>query len=334
MGYSPSRRAFSFIEILIAAPLFAALLFCVVQSIAVYTVLYHRLQDEISARNRLDRVHSILFEPISLCGYGMPKDADAFRAAFQADANLTTAFMPDNFYTWPGPLHVRHTMSGTARKENARCYIVHGTPSNRITLSETVVSDDRFTIELNYAPPHLKPANGSSPHKAAHWAVFGAMHPFHSPVWAVNSKNTKVITVGRGGGITGKEPAVIPKNDELYYVQAVRVDAEGFRDDWALYTDKSDGSGKQPRVAGIVDARFEHCIETQTLKVRLLIRGDRRSPEIVTDGTPPGWPPEFAGDIPRKARHYRLYAFTLVFGLHNFQGYDGVRTDSSSGNRL
>ncbi len=310
------RRAFTIIELLVAVPL-AALLFCGVAQTLVHHILVRtEVDDEIAAYARADRVWSILRDPLALCGYGMPKDPAGYAQAFP-----TSGATKDTFFSWPGPISITHSTVDKNKRENGSCRIVHAIPSKTTTTTEIVTSADRFTIELTGTPPHLEPTPfGSSPIWPKNWAIFGAMQPSARPFWFSAHNGPKQVTLRRAKPKSGDlETVTIPENDELYYLRATEARAglhgEG---DWAFYTDHHDGSGRQPRVVGVVDARFELAPTGRTMKMHLLIRGDHRHPEKITPGTPPGWPAEYAKDIPDAARHYRLYAFEMTFGLRNF----------------
>lgn len=309
MIFRSPRRAFTITELLIAAPVAAALVCGALFLLAVHAGAQARISDEIIAGARADRVFSILREPLDLAGYGMPKDEDAFRQSFPGSSGAGAL----SFHSWPGAVSIAPATVGKEARALGTCRIIHAARSHAATTSEAAASGDRVTLELTDNPVSLKSNNTLSPKS---WALFGSMHPFPLPLlFAGRAESSKVILRR-----TAEGPAfTIPANEELYYlrVTAANVGEYGWGD-WAFYTDNRDGSGRQPRVAGVVDARFELEPLERTLKVRLLTRGDHRYADEITRDAPDGWPEEYMRDIPYAARHYRLYAFERLFGLRNF----------------
>jgi hypothetical protein len=121
----------------------------------------------------------------------------------------------------------------------------------------------------------------------------------------------------------GGNELIIPRNDALFYLRAAEMQTRAFDNwqsdgDFAFFTNDCTGSGWQPRVMGVVDARFELDDDRRLLRVSLLVRGEKRYGRIVTEGTPSGWPDDWAGDIPEIARRYRLYTHSVAIDLKNF----------------
>ena len=308
------RRAFTVIELLIAVPVAAALTCGLVYTLACHTAVQTQMNDEAAARARADRVYAILREPLAHAGYGMPKKEAEYRQSFPTNAGANT------FYAWPGPISVAPSTIDWDERARGTCRIVHAIPSRTMTTGATVTSSDRITLELTGIPPLLEPVKTArSPVSTKNWALFGAMSPTPRPLWFAALGGSKKIVLRKTLPASGDEVITIPQNDELYYLRATMAEVGLYgKGDWAFFTDHRDGSGKQPRVIGVVDARFELAPSKRTLKMHLLVRGDHRHPDKITGGTPDGWPQEYARDIPDAARHYRLYAFEMTFGLRNF----------------
>ena len=110
----------------------------------------------------------------------------------------------------------------------------------------------------------------------------------------------------------------IPENDELFYLRAMECTIMKRDDDFAFVTNDYTGSGWQPRVTGVVDVRFELDGSGRLLNVMTLTRGKWRHDEIITKGTPQGWPAKYSSSIPEEARHYRLMTNRAAFALKNF----------------
>lgn len=312
MTPSSSRRAFAVAELLVAVPLAALLALGMVQVLVVYIALQSRVDDEAAAQARAGRVRSILREPIAHCGYGLPLEEAAYRRSFP---NSSAA--ANSFFTWPGPISVASSAVGMKERERGSCRIVYAVPSHIMTTKAAAVSGDLFTAELTGKPAMLEPVPPSrAPLSPKNWVIFGSAGPSLQPFWLAAFIGTNKISLRRTAAEIRGE---VPQNDELYCLRAVdaRAGLHG-KNDWAFFTDNQDGSGRQPRVPGVVDARFELSPSGRTLKLRLLARGDRRGGEKLSEGVPEGWPAEYAGDIPDAARYYNLYAFEMTFEIRNF----------------
>jgi len=309
----PSRRAFTLVELLVVLPLFA-LLTCGLARITVdFVELHSRLSDEAAARARANRVRSVLGGPIAHCAYGMPGDGAAYRNVFPQSRDMV-----NSFYTWPAPISAASSAVAFKERKNGACRIVYAIPSRLLTTKAALVSGDRFTVELTGKPTALDPVYPAlKPNHTKNWAVFGSATPQTGPFWlaAFGGANTVILRRAAAGGVL--KQGIIPQNDELYYLRATEAKVSIYRgSDWALYTNNQDGSGRQPRVEGVVDARFAVSPSGRSVKVWLLVRGDRRGK--VKTAIPAEWPAEFANDIPDEARLFNLYAFELTLGLRNY----------------
>lgn len=313
MTLSLSRRAFAITELLVAVPLAALLAFGTVQMLAIFISIQTRIDDEAAAQARADRVRSILAEPTGHCGYGLPREDEAYRRAFP-----NSSFSSDSFFRWPSPISVVSINVDAKERTRGSCRIVYAAPSRIMTTKTHVISDDLFTVEITGKPTLLEPVPANlMPLSSKNWVIFGSTGPSPQPFWLAAFIGTKKISLRKTASAAFQ--TTIPQNDELYYLRALEAHAglHG-KNDWAFFTDHKDGTGRQPRVQGIVDARFELSPSGHTLKIWLLARGDRLSLEKLTPGIPDGWPAEYAGGIPDAARYYNLYAFEMTLGMRNY----------------
>jgi hypothetical protein len=116
----------------------------------------------------------------------------------------------------------------------------------------------------------------------------------------------------------GYKTLLIPQNDEMSLIRAMECGVLIYDGDPTFFSDNHLGGGKQPRVSGVIDARFEIASPHNLLRVFLITRGERRHDGEISSSPPPGWPEKYATVISPEARHYRLYAFTASFELKNF----------------
>ncbi|GHV27506.1 hypothetical protein FACS1894167_02650 [Synergistales bacterium] len=272
--------------------------------------------DAAAAQERAERVFSIADNLLAHCGYGLPSDAD-FPEAF----NRVKSYVP---FAWRARVSVANTEAGTyLAKKNGTLRVLYAVPSGIRAARSAAVSADTAEIHLSGSPPMLEACGKNNPPVALkYWALFGAARPSPRPMWRVLSgdlpRDTKIyLKWYKPDDFEGE--LSIRENDELYYLRAAMCAASysALTGEPMFSADHCDGSGLQPMEAGVLDARFELQSSGKLLKVSLLVRGDRRYGEIKTKGTPKGWPEEYASDISDAYRHFRLFAFSELFGVMN-----------------
>jgi type II secretory pathway pseudopilin PulG len=307
-------RAFSLVELLVSSVIASMLLFGLSGTIYLPIRLMRYTDDNDAALSRAEMVFSILRTPLEYSGYGLPKDEMVYREYFGISASP---------FNWPGPLSVSLSdRLDTGRRENASCKIAYATETKCRTLSQEVVSGDKFTVAANGTPASLladaKDANIET--MTQNWFVFGAMMPRCLPARYTGR------SVG-AGGITylsfkfkksASEQVSIPENDEIFGLRALECEVRKRDDDLALFTNDHTGSGWQPRVDGIIDIRFAFDRENRLVTVETLTRGSHRYEDAITSEALEKWLEKYGGVIPEEARHYRLASNAAVFELKNF----------------
>jgi hypothetical protein len=243
----------------------------------------------------------------------MPKEPNDFRAAFAPGV-----FAP---FDWPGPVSVADGAAGTSGRAASTCRAVYAISSGARTTAETRTTEGNFSVYVNAVPGNLDP-DYSRPQSTKNWVLFGASIPRSHPAWLTfkpPAGGSSELLLKRS---LGGDELFIPRNDAIFYLRAAEMQTRASRfgqnDDFAFFTNDLTGSGWQPRVMGVVDARFDLDCDRRLLQVSLLVRGEKRYDSAVTERTPSGWPEDWAGDIPETARRYRLYAYNAAFDLKNF----------------
>jgi hypothetical protein len=266
-------------------------------------------------------VFSILRQPLEQCGYGMPKDGLLFKDSFNIDG-----ISP---FSWKGAISITSAYLDGLR-ENGSCRIAYAISSNIRVKTESEASGDKIEVLATAAPPLLMTADF---HGAAtsvkNWAVFGAMLPNACPLW--NSGVPKAVLGGtklsfkRVSSPSSDANILIPENDELFYLRAMECRVWKKPDDsgrgvteYNFYTFDHMGTGWQPRVSGVIDARFELDPGGRLVRVMTLTRGNKRHNKKVSTQVPDGWPERYADSIPDDARHYVLLGRSASFELKNF----------------
>lgn len=306
-------RAFSLIELLIGVALISLVFLGLVEACFLTFKALRYVEDVHTSQLRAERVFALLRMPFDHCGYGMPKDSEGYRRGF-GSLNCEP-------FNWNGPLSIETAMFDSTARENGECRIVFGIRTRERVTESLRASSDTFSVETS-GNPHLSecPSAGQKPLSIKNWLLFGSMLPNASPLsQRVLSGNSTSLELKAyvPPSVMGK--IFIPENDEIFYLRAFKCRVKrSHQDDFAFYINDQSGSGEQPRVDGIVDARFEYNPTKRMVTVLLLAKGENRYGEIITKGSVESWPDEYTGDIPEDARHYRLFAYKSQFGLKNF----------------
>jgi hypothetical protein len=308
------REAYSLVEILAAALVGSILLMGIAACMYLPIRVMKQAEDRDAARRRAEMVFAILKQPLEHCGYGLPKDAAAYKDAFRVQAPP---------FEWPGPLSVRPFKLQFGLRENAICRIAYAARTYERTICQTTISSGMAKITASNAPPFLKKDTNDN-HKELYidnWILSGAMMPhclplmqYYKPERLPDGNTALSFKINRP---PGSGEFTIPENDELFYLRAMECSVRMIDGDFIMYTDNFADTGRQPRVEGVIDLRFDLEESGGFMRVWVLTRGDNRYADIVTRGLPPGWPEKYAGGIPYEMRHYMLFASDATFALKN-----------------
>ena len=264
-------------------------------------------------------VFSVLRTPIEYAGYGLPKDEAAYIECFGVSASP---------FNWRGPLSVSVSKRvDTGTRDNASCKITYATETRCRTLSQNVITNDRFKITASGTPSQLlTDAKDADPETVIqNWFVFGAMTPRCLPAMNIGKSTDAAGISHLSFKFKFKKiapelvlPVSIPENDEIFGLRALECEVRKRNDDFALFTNDHTGSGWQPRVDGVIDVRFTLDREDRLVTVETLTRGSHRYKDTVTSDALEEWQKKYNSVISEESRHYRLASNTAVFEMKNF----------------
>ena len=308
------RRAFSLVELLIGAALMSLIFIGLAEVTFKSFEVLHFIEDVRVSGRRAGRVFELLRMPLEHCGYGMPKEPNEFRRAFGS-----MDFEPFNC---SGAFSIPPIFPGVGAREKSECVILFGIGTDARVVDEINTSDSELSVRISTGLALLEPCGiGHRPLSVKNWVLFGAMLPELRPLF--------LKTVSSGGTPSGNrllglssptgEQIFIPMSEEPFYLRAFRCRVKrGEGGDSIFNINDYTGSGDQPRVEGVIDARFDYDPVHHLVTVNLLVRGDNRSGEKKSTGAVKGWRDEYTSDIPEDARYYRLFAYKRTFHLKNF----------------
>lgn len=260
--------------------------------------------DRRKAFARIAAVEAFLRAPAFYCGLGIPVAPDDYRASF-GNAN----YMP---YSWAGPVSAGKPPFSISQNSLPNCalFIAYAPPGGSRLADDVTLSDVNTFLPLNAEPAgnEIKSASSSGYMETNNWITFPGSIP-QKQLLKVRSINGTRIGVQ---SLTG-ENISIQKNDRMHLFRVLILFVE--RD--ILYSYDYRTSGKQPRIFGIRDLRFEVDVEKQKLTAYVLARGDRPydGPERIIGAD--AWPEEYLAYWNGKASEQQLFAKKIVWGLPN-----------------
>jgi hypothetical protein len=213
--------------------------------------------------------------------------------------------------------------TGDSRKD-AVCRLVYAIPTRIRTKRGTLVSGSDARIPVDGKSDLMEAAHRTmGPNSTKNWVVFGSALPASCPFWLNGPPEESALETTLPLRFVNPLPdssddLLIPENDEMCFIRAMECWVSGYKDDFAFYSNNHLGSGAQPRVLGVIDARFEIAAPHNLLRVFLITRGNKRYDHEITTTVPEGLPERYAITIPPEARHYKLYAYRASFELKNF----------------
>jgi hypothetical protein len=309
------RAAFSLAEVMVSSMIASVMMLGLTAMLYLPVRAMLMIDDAVASRDRAEAVFAILRKPVELCGYGMPHSPGNYRASFGIKREP---------FDWQGPISVHPSGKDAELKENRVCKIVYAERSRIRTTESASTSGDIVVLRTTGIPSKMGTdvSVGGYRYDTNNWILFGGMTPVCVPVslYAPPRKlgnNSAVLPIKAYRYSPGAAAFHIPENDEIFYVRVLECSVMKGRDgDSVFATNDHSGASWQPRVDGVIDVRFE--LEGRLLRIFALTRGETRYEREVTPGAPPEWPERYAGDIPKWARHYALYADSAAFELKNY----------------
>jgi hypothetical protein len=314
--FAATRRSFILVEIVMSMFALSMIVGGIMSGTLLMAEISYFSEDSAIARDRADNVFSIMRLPADMCGYGMPRGAAEYKTAFRGGTGSP--------FNWEGvvdTLDIKVEIDNkSVWRTDASCRIVYGIPTKIYTKCETEVSGGSLNLRTDDSPGLLESVQLGKPNSVKNWIISGSLTP-RRPMWLKTSSKSgpeNILHLMYNEPDEEPAPMFIPENDRLFYMGAMDWRVLVTETDFVFYVNNLRGGGTQPVQNGVVDARFELDETKRTLKVWLLVRGDRMYSEVRTAGIPSGWPVEYSANIPTKARHYRLFAFSESFALKNF----------------
>ena len=292
-------RAFTLIELIIAVALAAAVTPPVAAALKNASRLYKICRDERIAERRAETVAAVLKMPLRHCGLGIPPRAEEYKKAF--GSKIIEPF------NWDGPVSVTGESGKSGRLRIAYAF-PEGSRAAEACAGTGGAASPRMTREPdeNYFDMDLFDKSRS----VKNWVLFPDAYPEKTP-----------LTVA---GISGRtlrlrsyteEEYDIPKGAPLFLFRALECWSDGEK----FYTRDFRTTGGQPRVDGVIGARFELNDEKNLLTLCLMVRGEERG----LSGGPVknrGCPDDFVEQWDAAAEPFALYAFRFVWRLPNAGG--------------
>jgi type II secretory pathway pseudopilin PulG len=304
------RAGFILIETMVSS-LIASVLLAGLAASVLFAVKITRIIEDINfAHEKSEMVFAILSEAIEHCGYGLPKDAQEYINGFKGTSPP---------FRWEGPFTI-HNSNG---KENASCKIAYAVRSYIRTIEETKITDGTFGIRTTEVPSFVGYGGESKENDVKSWLIFGSMIPYCIPLRIAGSPEkypdgSALLKARVMTPLRHEDEIIIPENDELFELRAMECHVVKSDGEFVFATNDWTGSGLQPRVEGVVDARFELHGEGRLIRVYTLTRGKTKYKGVITRDTPENWPEKYASSIPEEARYYKLFANKASFELKNF----------------
>lgn len=330
MSGSSARRGYTLVELTAAA--FAALMLFGWCAHATYLtqLISSRASDDDDAGARLEAAFTLIGDIVTGAGIAMPAEESDLREAF---AGLV--LRPSD---WGGELSIETATDRSLRRERAMLRLLYAKPTGARTLESARSSATSIPVVLDtYLPGagfdclDITSPSDPRPRTASCWVLFSASKPSGMPLY-LKSRPTeegpgRFRTMLRRASRTGEE-IFVPKNARVISLRAAAITTlvvSGDADlDMALMIEDCEygtrsSSAMQPRVYGIVDARFDWDPESALLTVSLLARGS--APASDARGSV-AWPDEWLRDLPPQIRQYRLYSASRRYFLKSLASPD------------
>lgn len=302
---SGKRPAFTLAEMLVSLAVSAVVIGVLLSALASAARYWEHLADYRKAMERVAAVEAFLRMPAAYCGFGVPLEADRYKAAFWD--------MPHEPFNWEGPVSTgiasaRLTGTFDRRADNA-LFITYAQWSDCRVSRRTKLDGKKGVMRLDRAPrtgkiekiDRLRPSCKS-------FVSFGSSIPNGAPLCVEKAEGTSLtLSIAHGLDVT------VQKDDKMWLFRAMTVFA--YNDH--LYTYDFSGSGRQPRLSGICDLRFSLDTTAQKLTVYIMARGDKKYSGRQRDRRIIEWPEEYCSDTFENKENYLIVTEKIVLELPN-----------------
>lgn len=260
------RPAFTLPELLVSLAVFAVAAAALMSLLITASKRLDYVIDYRKAALRAAEAEAFLRAPAACCGYAMPLDPERYQAALGGYAEPP--------FNWDGPINVGKSGMPFTNVRDARIdgvlFIAYTQPGSARVKNLTVLDDKNDAIHLDRTPQPSEFSRGPTGKPSCKQFVgFGSAVPpgtiFELAEYQPGASSLRIRHLRSGS-------ASVQKNDETRLFRAMAVYA--FND--ILYSYDYSGSGRQPRLRGIHDLRFQADIIARKLTVYIVSRGDKQ----------------------------------------------------------
>lgn len=301
------RPAFTLAELLVSLAVFTIAASALVSLLITAAQRLDYVVDYRKAALRAAEAEAFLRAPAACCSYAMPLNPELYRTALGGYADAP--------FNWDGPINVGNTGTPFTGRYDVRIdgvlFIAYTQPGSVKVKNLTVLDAENDVIYLNRAPQPSEFSYGQ-PGKPSckQFVCFASAVPpgtvFELAEYRQGASSLRIRRSGSGS-------ASVQKNDEARLFRAMAVYA--FND--ILYSYDYSESGRQPRLRGIHDLRFQADISARKLTVYIVSRGDKQYAGSAPIKGMDNWPGKYLPDSNINGYNRMLLITKIVLELPN-----------------
>lgn len=304
---SGKRSAFTLPELLVSFAVFAVAAAALTSLLMTASQRLSYVIDYRKAVLRAADAEAFLRTPAACCGYAMPLDPESYRAALGGYDEAP--------FNWDGPINVENSGAPFTSVSDVRMdgilLIAYTQPGSARVKNLTILDDANDVINLDRTPQPSEFGLGPTGKPSCKQFVgFGGAVPpgtiFELAEYRPGSPSLRIRRTGSGS-------ASVQKNDETRLFRAMAVYA--FND--ILYSYDYSGSGRQPRLRGVHDLRFQVDTGARKLTVYIVSRGDKQYAGSAPVRGLEHWPEKYLSDSNINGHNRMLLITKIVLELPN-----------------
>lgn len=298
------RRAFTLAEMLVSLAVSMMIISVLLSALVSAARHIEYIADYRKAAGRIAAAEAFLRKPAAYCGFGVPLEAERYRAAFGNVAKEP--------FNWAGPVSTGTAKSQLTglhdrRADNALC-MAYVQQSLCRTRALTILDGENDALVLDQSPGRGEiETSGASGANRKSFVCFGSAIPPGIPLRVTAAEKSKLRLR------TPARSVSVQKNDRMWLFRAMTVFTSGDN----LYTYDFSGAGKQPRLSGIRDMRFRLDAGASKLTVYIIVRGDKKYNRVQRVRGMKEWPEEYGFDSFKNKENYLLVVEKIVLELPN-----------------
>lgn len=301
------RPAFTLPELLVSLAVFAVAASALMSLLITAAQRLDCVVDYRKAALRAAEAEAFLRAPAACCGYAMPLAPERYRTALGSYAEAP--------FNWDGPINVGKAGIPFTNRYDARMdsvlFIAYTQPGSAKVKNLTILNAGNDVIYLDRAPQSSEFSYGPTGKPSCkQFVCFASAVPpgtvFELAEYRQGASSLRVRHTGPGS-------ASVQKNDEARLFRAMAVYA--FND--ILYSYDYSGSGRQPRIRGIHDLRFQADTSARKLTVYIVSRGDKQYAGNAPIRGLDNWPEKYLPDSNINGYNHMLLITKIVLELPN-----------------